>query len=55
MLERAVEEGDLAASKPVDALAHILLAAAFETYHLFPYDEAVLVLTKTRKPDREGE
>jgi hypothetical protein len=31
MLERAVEEGDLAASKPVDALAHILLAAAFET------------------------
>jgi deazaflavin-dependent oxidoreductase (nitroreductase family) len=24
-------------------------------YHLFPYDEAVLVLTKTREPDREGE
>ena len=31
MLERAVEEGDLAARQPVDALAHVLLAAADET------------------------
>jgi AcrR family transcriptional regulator len=31
MLERAIEEGDLAANQPVDALAHILLAAADET------------------------
>ena len=31
MLERAVEEGDLAPHQPVDALAHILLAAADET------------------------
>ncbi|HWS91373.1 MAG TPA: helix-turn-helix domain-containing protein [Mycobacterium sp.] len=31
MLERAVEEGDLAEGQPVDALAHILLAAADET------------------------
>ncbi len=31
MLERAVEEGDLAAGQPVDALAHVLLAAADET------------------------
>jgi hypothetical protein len=31
MLERAVEEGDLAAGDPVDALAHVLLAAADET------------------------
>jgi AcrR family transcriptional regulator len=31
MLERAVEEGDLAAGQPVDALAHALLAAADET------------------------
>lgn len=30
MLERAVEEGDLAAGQPVDALAHVLLAAADE-------------------------
>ena len=28
MLERAVEEGDLASGQPVNALAHILLAAA---------------------------
>jgi AcrR family transcriptional regulator len=31
MLERAVEEGDLAAGQPVDAMAHVLLAAADET------------------------
>lgn len=31
MLERAVGEGDLAAGQPVDALAHVLLAAADET------------------------
>ena len=31
MLERAIEEGDLALDQPVDALAHILLAAADET------------------------
>jgi AcrR family transcriptional regulator len=31
MLELAVEEGDLAPDQPVDALAHILLAAADET------------------------
>lgn len=31
MLERAIEEGDLAPHQPVDALAHILLAAADET------------------------
>ena len=31
MLERAIEEGDLAPNQPVDALAHILLAAADET------------------------
>ena len=31
MLERAVEEGDLAPAQPVDALAHVLLAAADET------------------------
>jgi len=31
MLERAVEEGDLAAAQPVDVLAHVLLAAADET------------------------
>jgi AcrR family transcriptional regulator len=31
MLERAVDEGDLAAGQPVDALAHVLLAAADET------------------------
>ena len=31
MLERAVEEGDLAVGQPVDALAHVLLAAADET------------------------
>jgi AcrR family transcriptional regulator len=31
MLERAVEEGDLAPNQPVDALAHILLASADET------------------------
>ncbi|MGA8331162.1 MAG: hypothetical protein WB777_17965, partial [Mycobacterium sp.] len=31
MLERAVEEGDLAAGQPVEALAHVLLAAADET------------------------
>jgi AcrR family transcriptional regulator len=31
MLECAVEEGDLAAGQPVDALAHVLLAAADET------------------------
>src|ERR1700739_3860573 len=31
MLERAVEDGDLAAGQPVEALAHILLAAADET------------------------
>jgi AcrR family transcriptional regulator len=31
MLERAVEEGDLAPNHPVDALAHVLLAAADET------------------------
>ena len=31
MLQRAVEEGDLAAGQPVDALAHVLLAAADET------------------------
>lgn len=30
MLERAVEEGDLAAGHPIDALAHVLLAAADE-------------------------
>ncbi len=30
MLDRAVEEGDLAAGQPVDALAHVLLAAADE-------------------------
>jgi AcrR family transcriptional regulator len=30
MLERAVEEGDLAPNQPVDALAHLLLAAADE-------------------------
>jgi AcrR family transcriptional regulator len=30
MLERAVEEGDLAANQPVSALAHVLLAAAEE-------------------------
>ena len=31
MLERAIEEGDLASSQPADALAHVLLAAADET------------------------
>jgi AcrR family transcriptional regulator len=31
MLELAVEEGDLAAGQPVEALAHVLLAAADET------------------------
>jgi AcrR family transcriptional regulator len=31
MLERAVDEGDLAPDLPVDALAHVLLAAADET------------------------
>lgn len=31
MLERAVEEGDLASGQPVNALAHVLLAAADET------------------------
>ncbi len=31
MLQRAVEEGDLAAGQPVDVLAHVLLAAADET------------------------
>ena len=31
MLERAIEEGHLAAGQPVDALAHVLLAAADET------------------------
>jgi hypothetical protein len=31
MLERAVEEGDLTSGQPVNALAHILLAAADET------------------------
>jgi AcrR family transcriptional regulator len=31
MLERAVEEGDLAPGQPIDALAHVLLAAADET------------------------
>ena len=31
MLEQAVAEGDLAANRPLDALAHILLAAADET------------------------
>ena len=31
MLERAVDEGDLAPNQPVDALAHMLLAAADET------------------------
>ncbi|SPM32724.1 TetR family transcriptional regulator [Mycobacterium rhizamassiliense] len=30
MLERAVEEGDIASGQPVDALAHLLLAAADE-------------------------
>jgi AcrR family transcriptional regulator len=30
MLDRAVEEGDLAAGQPLDALAHVLLAAADE-------------------------
>ena len=31
MLERAVEEGDIAPGRPVDVLAHVLLAAADET------------------------
>jgi hypothetical protein len=31
MLEKAVEEGDLAPGQPVDVLAHVLLAAADET------------------------
>jgi AcrR family transcriptional regulator len=31
MLERAVAEGDLATGHPIDALAHVLLAAADET------------------------
>lgn len=31
MLERAVEEGDIAPGRPLDVLAHILLAAADET------------------------
>ena len=31
MLERAIEEGDLASNQPADALAHVLLAAADET------------------------
>lgn len=31
MLERAVEEGDIAPGRPVDVLAHVLLAAAKET------------------------
>ena len=31
MLEQAVAEGDLAENQPLDALAHILLAAADET------------------------
>lgn len=31
MLERAVEEGDLTPGQPVDALAHVLLAAADDT------------------------
>src|SRR5271167_2266138 len=31
MLERAVQEGDLAPGQPVNALAHVLLAAADET------------------------
>lgn len=31
MLERAIEEGDIAPGRPVDVLAHILLAAANET------------------------
>ena len=30
MLERAIEEGDLAPNQPIDALAHLLLAAADE-------------------------
>ena len=30
MLERAMEEGDLAAGQPVAVLAHVLLAAAEE-------------------------
>ena len=31
MLERAIEEGDVASGQPLDALAHVLLAAADET------------------------
>jgi hypothetical protein len=30
MLERAIDEGDLAVNQPTDALAHLLLAAADE-------------------------
>ena len=35
MLERAVEEGDLASGQPVDALAHVLLAAADRVFAAF--------------------
>lgn len=40
MLERAVEEGDIASGQPVDALAHLLLAAA---------DEAALFIANAPK------
>ncbi|MEB3070301.1 TetR/AcrR family transcriptional regulator [[Mycobacterium] vasticus] len=43
MLDRAVEEGDLAATSPVDALAHVLLAAA---------DEAALYIANA--PDKRA-
>lgn len=40
MLERAIEEGDIAPGQPVDALAHLLLAAA---------DEAALFIANAPK------
>jgi hypothetical protein len=43
MLERAVEEGDLAANLPTDALAHLLLA---------PADEAALFIANS--PDQHA-
>ena len=41
MLERAVDEGDLTASQPLEALAHLLLAAA---------DEGALLIANSSDP-----
>jgi hypothetical protein len=41
MLQRAVEEGDLAAGQPLEVLAHVLLACA---------DEAVLFIANASEP-----